>query len=593
MLFLVLVRNLVSLIPVAASWRTGLRFVLVATAALASSCNTLLPAPPLEPIEPVYNTVDTELTAIDGLDEETLYRLLTAEIAGRQENHQLALDNYLWAANHTKELAIIARAMGVASFLGDQQAITELARLWLRQEPEANRPHLALAAVALGDNKIDNALHHLRSVMQKPGPAAAKLWLVMGTMEHLSKNIQIEVLSQLVGKLDDNLETNMAYARVLLQLEEVSRAKQVLANLTETNPKNEPGIILYVATLRNQGHEVQATSWLGQHLEENPNLLQVRSYYARLLVEMNRYREAGEQLQLLLQGDLDEDEQGEYLILLASVQTEIGHYEKARKNLEKVIWVESSQYTDQAAWRLGLLAESNEQNQLALKWYNSINEPQLAALAKVRSIPLKHRGDITATRAAFATLAEAQPQLLNEIIEVEATWLAKTNMYDDALMMYNDAIERDDNHFWRYSRAILAEEYGDLELFEKDMRHIISGDENHAEALNALGYTLAEKTDRLDEAYGLIYRAMLLRPNNFYILDSMGWVLYRLGYSQEALEFLDRAYKIRNDPEIASHIIHIMADTGKKDQARQLLRKNMRLFPDDKKLEAVRRQFSL
>lgn len=544
-----------------------------------------------ETIEPVQNSVDPDLTELDGLDEETLYKLLVAEIAGHQEQHQLALENYLWAARSTDDLSVISRAMSVANFTGDTEAAEELAKMWLRKKPDANRPLLTLAVVALENNDVEQAVRHLKQVMQGAGLATAKIWLIVSALGDFDKSVQLETLARLAEDFTADAETQLAYGRMLLQLGEVWRAEKVFADLLEADPEQQEAAIIYVSTLLDQAQEQQAVMWLERHLRQYPEQAKVRTYHARLLTELGLLREAEEQLRLLQQGEHGTDSNS---MLLASVLIETGQQEAAKEELEKLIWVESTDYHDRAAWQLGRLAEDEGQRPLALKWYRSINEPELAAAASIRGIPLQHHGDATATIAAFEQMAETRPHLINQIDEVKAAWLAENGMYDEAMAVYDQAIERDDSPIWRYSRAITAEEYGnDMELFEQDLRHIIDQDASNTEALNALGYTLADRTDRYDEAYGLIYRALLMEPNNFYILDSMGWVLFRLGYNEEAMEYLEKAYAVRPDPEIASHMVHILAASGNKKKAREILRDNARKFPEDEHLEAVRTEFSL
>ena len=567
------------------------RLLLLLAATALVACKSSPERLATETIEPVQNSVDPDLTATDGLDEETLYKLLVAEIAGHQKQHQLALENYLWAARQTDDLSVISRAMSVANFTRDMEAAEELAKMWLRKKPEANRPRLTLAAVALENNDVEQAVQHLKNVMQGPGLATAKMWLIVNALGDFDKNLQLETLALLAEDFTDDEETQVAYGRMLLQLGEVWRAEKVFADLLELNPEQQDAVIIYVSTLLDQAQEREAVVWLEQHLRQYPEQIRARTYYARLLTELGLLREAAEQLRWLRQNDQATDSNS---MLLASVLIETGQKEAAKKELEKLIWVESTDYHDRAAWQLGRIAEDEERHKLALKWYRSINEPELAAAAKIRSIPLQHGGDVAATIAAFDSIAETQPHLANQVDEVKATWLAENDMYDEAMEVYDQAIERDDSPLWRYSRAITAEEYGnDMELFEQDLRHIIDADASNTEALNALGYTLADRTDRYDEAYGLIYRALLMEPNNFYILDSMGWVLFRLGRNEEAMEYLEKAYAVRPDPEIASHMVHILASSGNKGKARQILRDNLRKFPKDEHLKAVRAEFSL
>ena len=144
----------------------------------------------------------------------------------------------------------------------------------------------------------------------------------------------------------------------------------------------------------------------------------------------------------------------------------------------------------------------------------------------------------------------------------------------------------------RYNRSILAEMHDDLILAEKDLRIIISTDPSNAMALNALGYTLANRTNRLEEAYNLISRALELQPNEPAILDSMGWVLYRQNQYSRALEFLKAAYELLPDPEVAAHIGEVLWVTGEKEAARKIWVKAIKQAPEHKVLKETIYRFT-
>ena len=144
-----------------------------------------------------------------------------------------------------------------------------------------------------------------------------------------------------------------------------------------------------------------------------------------------------------------------------------------------------------------------------------------------------------------------------------------------------------------YSRGMLADKLDRLDIVERDMREIISREPDNADALNALGYTLADRTDRYEEAYALIKRAIELKPDEPYIVDSMGWVLYRMGRHQEALEQLRRAMSINPDPEIAAHLGEVLWALGKQAEAREIWSTALEATPEDERLLDVIERFGL
>jgi tetratricopeptide (TPR) repeat protein len=169
--------------------------------------------------------------------------------------------------------------------------------------------------------------------------------------------------------------------------------------------------------------------------------------------------------------------------------------------------------------------------------------------------------------------------------------LTEKNRYDDAMKVYDAALASGEYHSdLLYTRAMLAERMGRTDVLEKDLRTIIAKEPENSQALNALGYTLADSTKRYDEALALITRALEISPKDFYILDSMGWVLYRLGRLDEAVSYLEKARELRNDPEVAAHLGEVLWVKGDRAAAEKTWEAALRDTPNDKKLlEVIKR----
>ncbi|MCB1798279.1 MAG: tetratricopeptide repeat protein, partial [Gammaproteobacteria bacterium] len=144
-----------------------------------------------------------------------------------------------------------------------------------------------------------------------------------------------------------------------------------------------------------------------------------------------------------------------------------------------------------------------------------------------------------------------------------------------------------EDHDLRYNRALYIVELGDFEGMERDLRRLLDEDPDHADALNALGYTLADRNERLDEAFALVSRALKLRPDSPAVLDSMGWVLYRQGDLEQAAVYLRRALDLSQDDEIAAHLGEVLWVSGKQADARTVWRQALGHAPDSDKIRAV------
>ena len=176
------------------------------------------------------------------------------------------------------------------------------------------------------------------------------------------------------------------------------------------------------------------------------------------------------------------------------------------------------------------------------------------------------------------------------MIQAEGEILTNEKRYEEAMTLFDSEINENPHPDLLYSRAMLAEKMGRLDILEADLKRILEDDPDNATALNALGYTLADRTDRYEEAYDYIKRAYEQSPGDFYILDSMGWVLYRLGRLDEAVDFLQQALELRNDPEIAAHLGEVLWVMGDKEAARDVWDTALQATPaDDRLLKVIER----
>jgi len=201
---------------------------------------------------------------------------------------------------------------------------------------------------------------------------------------------------------------------------------------------------------------------------------------------------------------------------------------------------------------------------------------------------LAKRGDIDAARDRLHALQEQNPALTTRVILVEGELLVNAQRQTEAMALYDQALQREpENNDLLYARALLAEKMNKLDILERDLRAILKREPENALALNALGYTLADRTTRYAEAEELIKRALAQLPNDPAVLDSMGWVQFRLGRHAEALKYLRQAYEVNDDAEVAAHLVEVLWASGDQAEARRLGKKALKADPDSKALKNV------
>ena len=248
---------------------------------------------------------------------------------------------------------------------------------------------------------------------------------------------------------------------------------------------------------------------------------------------------------------------------------------------------------ENAKYLLGRIAEERKDFDKASVWYLSVQNGDYAFDAQVRyGMIVSKRKSVDEALTYLRTIKTNNVTQENVLAEAIAELLVSEKRYADAMDVYDKALGDRYNADLLYSRAMLAEKMDMLDIAEEDLRTILDKEPDNSQALNALGYTLADRTDRYQEAYDLIKRALTLEPNSYYFLDSMGWVLYRLGRHEEAIDYLRKAMALTQDPEIAAHLGEVLWVDGDKKGARRVWETALKQTPEDAKLIDVIKRFT-
>lgn len=526
-----------------------------------------------------------------GVDSETLYRLLVAEIAGQRDKLEVAVENYGEVARQSRDPEIIERAIRIAVYARDDAAAAEIAKLWLEVDPGNNDAHQVLAAVAIRNGDVDTAVGHLESILNSgPGALGQKLWLIANMLSREdSKDTTLAVMDRLVEDHRENPDALFAYAHLAVRMDDLDRAESLLEKLLEIQPQNTNAVMNYLSVLQKNANQAQALAWLEQNIDKYEDNFNLRMVYARLLTDARKFEAARGEFKALAAEAPDNADVIYALGLLSLQSNQLDDAEGYFNHL-----IELGQRKPESRYYLGRIAEERGNLDDAATYYAAVESGENHIDAQIRSaLILKKQGKL---EAALAHLENIEPDNVRErtvLVQAEAEILMQEQRYDEALTLYNQALESNpDNADLLYGRAMLAEKMDKLELLESDLRAILEQDPKHTQALNALGYTLADRTDRLQEAHDLIKRALEISPNDFYIVDSMGWVLYRMGRLDEAVTYLRRAMEMHDDPEVAAHLGEVLWVKGDREAAREVWETALQATPDDERLLDVIKRFN-
>lgn len=527
-----------------------------------------------------------------GLSTDILYKLLVAEIAGQRDQVEISTKNYLDVAHATHDLDIIKRATQVALYAEDENKAEELARLWIAVDYGDMDAHKILAKIAYKAGDATTALEHLDIVFTSDALSLGleqKLWVVVDIFNLKDSSEQTKIiLEELMAEHQNSADALFAYAKVLIYLKAFHEALTTLEKAMPLQPENENIGTTYVAVLNQMGRIDEGLAWLEATLQKNEDAFYLRIFHARLLFDLNLFDDAKHQFEILLQQKPNDPN---VLFSLGLLYMHLGDVEAAEQSFLQL--AEIPNYVADAKYHLGRVAETKKDFLAALELYQTVTGGNNYFNAQTRiGILLGKQNKLKEAQAYLRRIPVQNEQQRYFLIQTEAEILANAKQYQVAMDIYDEAVQEQYNTELLYARAMLAEKMGRLDILEQDLRTILAQEPNNAQVLNALGYTLADKTSRYDEAYEFIEQAIAINPHDYHILDSMGWILYQQGELEQAIIYLNKALQKKpDDPEISAHLGEVLWMKGEKKAARATWDAAIKKTPDDEKLRQVIEQF--
>lgn len=551
--------------------------VCLITSLLITGCSQLERTPASTTIFPAVELPEPHY-AKGELSGETLYQLVSAELAGKQGRFDLALDNYLNQARQTGDPAVAERATRIAQFLRQPDAVLEASRLWSEADPNNIEPLYIRANILMHERQFEAALPLLEQVLAQGADEA--LTLIAGQADAMPPDVATHYYDLLTRLSHQHAgQTDYLLTRVLLlrQLERIDEAAVLLDEGLRADPQ-QPDLALQRAEIyRLQNQPAQGLKLIQRALHKHPDHTRLAASRAQLLLLSGQPRAAWDAIQQLLKPRQDNQQLRYYFALLL---LENGQPEQSRQLLQQLL----EQQPDNPAphFYLGMIAQEQGQRELALEHYLQVDQGPNLVQAYARMLSLFESAD---EQTRIATLiqsgTERHPDHREDLIILHAEWLDRVDLRPQALALLNREIEASpDSVNLLYTRAMLTDAE-DSERMISDLRRALALSPDNPMLLNALGYTLTLYSDRLDEAHTLISRALAQQPEDPATLDSMGWVLHKLGRHQEARHFLQQAHTRYPDPEVTGHLVQVLWVLGEKQQALDLLQQGLEQKPDD------------
>ena len=543
-----------------------------------SGCQALAPTSPDESSAVEDTTSVPEKPKVySSFSEDTLYSLLSAELAGQRNRLDIALDNYVTQAINTQDPGISERAFRIAEYLGADQAALDTSLIWAKNAPDDLEAQRAAAIQLARNGRYDDSIVYMEKVLQAKGDTHFDfLALSASESDPETRSGMLKSFNSLLARHPDNGQLIFGKALLMQQDGDAEGALKLLENNPPQAGEVAP-VLLRARILQSLNRGDEALPLLKKSIQQYPQDKRLALTYARALVEQNRMDEAKAQFASLVQQYPQDDE---LRFSLALVCLEGKAWDEAEGYLQTLI--ERDSHVDAAHLNLGRIAEERNDPQGALIEYAQVGpgNDYLPAQLRQADILISH-GRGTEASAKLAAARDEQPDYAIQLFLIEAETLSANNQTNRAWDVLQQALKQyPDDLNLLYSRAMLAEKRNDLPQLEKDLRAIIAREPDNAMALNALGYTLSDRTTRYAEAKALIQQAYDINPDDPAVLDSLGWVNYRLGNLNEAERLLRQALDRFPDQEVAAHLGEVLWANGKQREARQIWAKFLKDNPE-------------
>ena len=531
--------------------------IFVILASLLAACSNLATEP--QAVEEVATAPQPPEVAIERpIPPDSVYPLLLAEFALRRRAYDVALENYMAQSEILLEPAVSAHATHLAQFMQREDEALQSVQLWLELEPDNVEANNTVATLLARKGRTLEALPHVDIVAHSG--AAVHFPILLTGFDKLSPADQ----AKLVAGINDLAQqypqdTGLLLSRAIIhkELKQPDLALEKLARIFELDPYQPQALTLEARILI----ELDADAPLQRietALEAEPGNNKLRLQYAQLLTRSSMVA-ARQQFEILAK---DAPDNGDLLFSLALISRETGNPVEAKSYLQQML--DKGLRTSEAHYYMGRILEDENDFDGAISHYVEVHSGRdfLSANSRIGAILLStDRGE--QNHDYLNELRRKHPQQKEQLYGLEVEMLTRSGDLDGAMNVLNSALrEMPESTTLRYTRSMLGEQSNNLALMESDLREIIQREPDNVTALNALGYTLANRTDRYSEAFTLISRALELAPEEPAILDSMGWILYRQGMYAEAVEYLSRAYAKFPDPEVAAHLGEVLWVSG-------------------------------
>ncbi len=526
---------------------------------------------------------------ITSANAEFVYKYLLGEVALQRGESTLASQLFLDLAKQTQDARLAERAARAAVFANQPGIALQASTLWAELDPSSQDAQQASSQLLVRSGNLKEAKPHMQKLLAKEENRANNfLYLNVLLANQKDKTEVLNAITEFAAPYPKLPEAHFAVAQAALIADKPAIAQNELNTADKLRPGWELAAQMQGQMLLKESPDKAITYFQG-FLKQYPKADDVRMSYAKTLVSQKRYEEAKPEFVKLVESSKGSPEISAVIGLLS---LESSDYAMADKYFQQSI---SSGYKDpeQLYGYLGRSAERQKDDPKALGWYDKIQpgEHYLDGRLSAASVIARTK-NVDAAIKMLDEVDDLTPEQQILVIQNEANMLSLAKRNQESF----DLLDKAANSFPQsaeltYDHAMAAERVGKYDIMETQLRKLIKAKPDFAAAYNALGYSFADRNVKLAEAQNLLETAVKLAPDDHYMLDSLGWVHYRLGNLDKAADFLKKAYAVQADPEIAAHLGEVLWKQGKLEEAKKLWASALKDFPENDVLLATAKKF--
>lgn len=526
------------------------------------------------------------------LTGQMLYGFLLGDIADKRGNKQLAAQAYLELAELTKDPRVARRAAQLAFESRQIELALKAFSLWVRLDPDSMQARQLLLTVLVTGDRLEEVRPYIEEMLashpDKVGHTLKQTLPLL--MQHPDREAVFKLVRDLAQPYPDDVEVRMVVAQAAAGASKLKVALEEVRKARKLKPDMQAPVQLEAQLLFKDNPE-QSLKVLKDFLATHPGANDTRMVYARMLLVQKKYSESRAEFKRMLDAHPDNPDTA---FAVAMLSLEMGELDIAESAFRKSL-ANGKKDTDTVYFQLGQLNEKRNRDDEALKNYRMVQGGENAYPARLRVVYLLYKAGKLEEARGFLRETPAQNERQKvQMILAEAQLLREEQQIEAAY----DVLEQGMKAFpeepdLMYEAAMLAERMSRFDAFEQLLRTVIKLKPDHAQAYNALGYSMLDRNVQLEEGMRLVEKANELAPDDAGIIDSMGWGHYRLGNLDKSLEYLRRAYTSSPDPdpEIVAHFGELLWVTGDKAQAKKVWDDGMKVHPDSKPLQAVMKKY--